>query len=856
MDAKSAVKVFVRPFAGHGATTALYSSSPFPAEEIVQAARGVGNAAIQKGEDGRNLNSFSASLLTGTTFFGNRMCPYCDRVMWAAYEKGLFASGAMDFVHINMGKWKQPWFQKEVYSVGAIPALADGGMVLGESALLVEYVANKFRGVGPDLLPADPRIHLLMQRVVKSFDRHAPLADALYNREPATDAAKLAAAVKFVQAVNTEYARVPSAGPFLLGETPCVADMVVLPVLMRFHLGLLFFRSFDLLPEGDVRVARVATALRAALRRPAFLRTLPPYHYILASQWTAAGGILPEAAISAAAAKAKAKAGASGVHAPGPIPGLVAPPGVGAGVGAGAGAGAGSSEDAKAHGYDYDLVVIGGGSGGLSCAKHAKELGAKVALLDFVKPSPQGSTWGLGGTCVNVGCIPKKLMHTAALLGEGPRDAKLFGWQVADATGHDWDALVTAVQDHIKSLNLAYLGELRTKDVTYLNCLGSFIDPHTVDCVNKKGQHTSITAANVVVAVGGRPKKLGIPGEELAITSDDLFSLDHPPGKTLCIGASYVSLECAGFLTGLGYDTSVMVRSVVLREFDQDCATQIREHMVHLGTRFLDACVPLSIEAVEGRKRVHYKRVSQRGGAEAAEVLFEDFDTVLVAIGRYADLEGLALDKAGVAVGKDGKLECAGERTNVPHIYGIGDVLSGRPELTPVAIRAGRLLADRLFSDSTEQMDYHKVPTTVFTPLEYGSIGYSEEVATSIFGEENIQIFSSKFVPLEWSIPASKGDAMVGGRALLNLGGVEDDAKNPREHDRAYAKIICDKDDDLRVVGFHYLGPHAGEVTQGFGVALKLGATFASFAETVGIHPTAAETFTTLSGAGVVKTAC
>ena len=488
-------------------------------------------------------------------------------------------------------------------------------------------------------------------------------------------------------------------------------------------------------------------------------------------------------------------------------------------------------------GYDYDLVVIGGGSGGLACSKEAAALGARVACLDFVKPSWQGTKWGLGGTCVNVGCIPKKLMHTAALLGEAlgaQGDAAAYGWDVPPAKAHKWGTMVSAVQDHIKGLNYGYVKDLRSSNVKYLNALGAFKDAHTLTLRDAKGAVTEVTARRVVVAVGGRPTPLAIPGGELALSSDDLFSLKTPPGRTLVVGASYVALECAGFLAGFGYPTAVMVRSILLRGFDRQCAEMIGEHMAGHGVRFIKEAEPSRIEkTAEGKLRVFYRGGGGGGGGGEAS---EEFDTVFVAVGRKADTVGLNLAAAGVEVAKDGKLPAHAEQTNVPHIYAIGDVLAGLPELTPVAIAAGKLLARRLFGGATQGMDYEKVPTTVFTPLEYGCVGLAEEAALASFGEGNVEVFHSQFKPLEWSV-------------------------NIDREGSCYAKIIVHKADNNRVVGFHVLGPHAGEVTQGWACAIRLGATYESFLTTVGIHPTLAEEFTGLtvsksSGESAEKEGC
>lgn len=484
-----------------------------------------------------------------------------------------------------------------------------------------------------------------------------------------------------------------------------------------------------------------------------------------------------------------------------------------------------SSTEAKDE-YDYDLVVIGGGSGGLACSKEAAELGARVAVLDFVKPSPAGSTWGLGGTCVNVGCIPKKLMHRAALLGEAITDAQSYGWPTFKPE-HSWDTLVESVQTHIQSLNFGYRVSLRDKNVTYLNALGRFEDAHTITATDAEGGVTRITSARFVVAVGGRPTPLTCEGGELAISSDDLFSLKTPPGKTLVVGASYVALECAGFLTAVGFDTTVMVRSILLRGFDRECVDRIGTHMEEEGTKFIRGKVPQSLVRLPSGKI----QVTWDGGSD-------EFDTVFCAIGRSADTPLLNIEAAGVTPSpRNGKLECTNETTEVAHIHAIGDVMQGCPELTPVAIRAGRLLAQRLFGGGREPMDYQKICTTVFTPLEYGCCGMTEEEALEVVGAENLEVYHSSFTPLEWSVVHSKPS------------------------DRCFAKLICDKRYDNLVVGMHFLGPNAGEVTQGFGVAMRMGATFADFEATVGIHPTTAEELTDLkvtkaSGESATKGGC
>ncbi|XP_012877146.1 PREDICTED: thioredoxin reductase 1, cytoplasmic isoform X1 [Dipodomys ordii] len=487
--------------------------------------------------------------------------------------------------------------------------------------------------------------------------------------------------------------------------------------------------------------------------------------------------------------------------------------------------------------YDYDLIIIGGGSGGLAAAKEAAKYDKKVLVLDFVTPTPLGTRWGLGGTCVNVGCIPKKLMHQAALLGQALKDSGTYGWKVEDTVQHDWEKMTEAVQNHIGSLNWGYRVALREKKVTYENAYGKFVGPHRIKATNNRGKEKIYTAERFLIATGERPRYLGIPGDkDYCISSDDLFSLSYCPGKTLVVGASYVALECAGFLAGIGLDVTVMVRSILLRGFDQDMANKIGEHMEEHGIKFIKQFVPTKIEQIEagtpGRLRVIAKSTNSE------ETIEGEYNTVLLAIGRDSCTRNIGLETVGVKINeKTGKIPVTDEeQTNVPYIYAIGDILEGKLELTPVAIQAGRLLAQRLYAGSTVKCDYENVPTTVFTPLEYGSCGLSEEKAIEKFGEENIEVYHSFFWPLEWTLPS-------------------------RDNNRCYAKVICNLKDSERVVGFHILGPNAGEVTQGFAAALKCGLTKAQLDSTIGIHPVCAEIFTTLSvtkrsGGNILQTGC
>ncbi|EDM17071.1 thioredoxin reductase 1, isoform CRA_a [Rattus norvegicus] len=487
--------------------------------------------------------------------------------------------------------------------------------------------------------------------------------------------------------------------------------------------------------------------------------------------------------------------------------------------------------------YDFDLIIIGGGSGGLAAAKEAAKFDKKVMVLDFVTPTPLGTRWGLGGTCVNVGCIPKKLMHQAALLGQALKDSRNYGWKLEDTVKHDWEKMTESVQNHIGSLNWGYRVALREKKVVYENAYGKFIGPHKIMATNNKGKEKVYSAERFLIATGERPRYLGIPGDkEYCISSDDLFSLPYCPGKTLVVGASYVALECAGFLAGIGLDVTVMVRSILLRGFDQDMANKIGEHMEEHGIKFIRQFVPTKIEQIEAGTPGRLKVTAKSTNSE--ETIEDEFNTVLLAVGRDSCTRTIGLETVGVKINeKTGKIPVTDEeQTNVPYIYAIGDILEGKLELTPVAIQAGRLLAQRLYGGSTVKCDYDNVPTTVFTPLEYGCCGLSEEKAVEKFGEENIEVYHSFFWPLEWTVPS-------------------------RDNNKCYAKVVCNLKDNERVVGFHVLGPNAGEVTQGFAAALKCGLTKQQLDSTIGIHPVCAEIFTTLSvtkrsGGDILQSGC
>jgi len=485
-----------------------------------------------------------------------------------------------------------------------------------------------------------------------------------------------------------------------------------------------------------------------------------------------------------------------------------------------------TSNNGDNHIYDYDLIVCGGGSGGLAASKEAAKHGLKVAVYDFVEPTPIGTKWGLGGTCVNVGCIPKKLMHQASVIGEIMHDANVFGWQIPKdiSIQHSWNKMIENVQNHIKSLNWNYKTQLRSKKVEYFNERVSFTGPNTIKSVDKNGKEKFTTANKFILATGGRPIYPNIEGaREFGITSDDIFSLKHEPRKTLIVGASYVALECAGFLKGTGSNVTVMVRSILLRGFDQKVAEKIGNHMESkMGINFVRLCEPTKLMKIENGDHKGMIRVFAK--YSNGEEYVDEFNTVLFAVGRRAVTEGLGVDVIGLNLNPRNKKCIVNEleETNIPHIFAIGDIIDGKPELQPVAVQAGKLLARRIAGVSKEVTDYDNIPTTVFTPLEYGCCGLSEEEAVSRYQKENISIYHKVHTPLEWRL------------------------NHDRPVNECYAKLVCNKNDNERVIGFHYLGPNAGEVTQGFAGMIRLKATKSDFDNLIGIHPTTAEVFTTL----------
>lgn len=469
--------------------------------------------------------------------------------------------------------------------------------------------------------------------------------------------------------------------------------------------------------------------------------------------------------------------------------------------------------------YDFDLLIVGCGAGGMRAAKEAAVLGQRVAVVDFATPSPRGTTWGCGGTCVNVGCIPDKLMHYAAMTGEGLKVAKAYGWDVKN-TKHDWVQLKTNLHNYVLYLNAKFEKQLEQLNVKYIKAFGEFTGtPHEIKATDKHGKVTMMTSRYIIIAVGSRPRYPDMPGvKEYTVTSDDLFTMAYSPGKSLVIGASFVSLEIAGFLASLGLDVTVLVRSILLRGYDQQMSEIVARYMANIaGVKFIRPAILNSIEKLSDGSPGWYRvRMTHNG-----QQIEEDYNTIIVAIGRDPATKTIGCEKVGVQLTRDGYVVHTDEQTTCPYVYAVGDILEDRPEMAPTAAQAGKLLVRRIFANATEKMYYENVPAAVFTPLEYGFVGLSEEEAEKRYGADDLEVYHSYFQPLEWALP-------------------------DHEENVCYAKLICLRSQKERVVGFHMAGPNAAEISQGFALALNLNATKADFDKCVGIHPTCAEVVTLL----------
>ncbi len=441
---------------------------------------------------------------------------------------------------------------------------------------------------------------------------------------------------------------------------------------------------------------------------------------------------------------------------------------------------------------ELDLFVIGAGSGGVRAARLAAQRGAKVAVAEMA---------ALGGTCVNLGCIPKKLYSYAAHYAEAFEEAHGYGWPV-QAPAHDWELLKANRAADIRRLNGVYEAVLLAAGATLLRGRAHLLSPHEVAVNGER-----LRARHILVATGGRPVMPEVPGGELAVCSDDMFDLPRFPRRLVVVGGGYIACEMASIFRGLGAQVTQVVRgSRLLRGFDDEiCA-------------FL--AVEMGKKGIEIRLGTHLHGIERDGAALKARLHDGDgvaADTVLYATGRGPNTRGLGLEDAGVALGSRGEVIVDAEhRSSVPTIFAVGDV-TGRMQLTPVALAEAMVVVDRLFGHGERRMDYEAIPSAVFTSPSLATVGYDEAAARQRFGA--VRTYASEFRSLKHTLSGS------GERTLMKL--VVDDATD-------------------RVVGVHMVGADAGEIVQGFAVALKAGATKAMFDATVGIHPTAAEEFVTM----------
>eukprot|EP00598_Pedospumella_elongata_P004334 CAMPEP_0184978238 /NCGR_PEP_ID=MMETSP1098-20130426/8809_1 /TAXON_ID=89044 /ORGANISM="Spumella elongata, Strain CCAP 955/1" /LENGTH=479 /DNA_ID=CAMNT_0027501355 /DNA_START=77 /DNA_END=1516 /DNA_ORIENTATION=+ len=459
--------------------------------------------------------------------------------------------------------------------------------------------------------------------------------------------------------------------------------------------------------------------------------------------------------------------------------------------------------------FDYDFVVVGGGSGGLACAKRAAGYGAKVAVIE-------GGRWG--GTCVNVGCVPKKVMYNTAHVAEVIHEAKEFGFTITGKVTFDWSKLKLYRDRYIKRLNGIYEGGLDKMNIDRITGLAAFDGPNNLVLSNTAdGAEKRITAKHILIAVGGTPNKLGVPGDEYVLNSDSFFELETQPKKVAVLGAGYIAVELAGVLHGLGSDTSLLVRhDKALRTFDNMISTHLDNSMKKAGIKVIGGATSKEVtKEADGTLSVHLENGETLTG----------FDVLLAATGRHPLTASLNLASVGVETKGPGFVVVDKyQNTSASNIYALGDVC-GNVELTPMAIAAARRLADRLFGGMPDaHVDYDTVPTVVFSHPPIGVCGLTEDQAIAKYGADNIKVYNSGFVNLWYG---SYYEGLVGDKPISKY------------------KLITSGADE-KVVGIHLIGMGSDEVLQGFAVALKMGANKADFDNCVAIHPVAAEELVTM----------
>ncbi|MCG3816951.1 glutathione-disulfide reductase [Photobacterium damselae] len=448
----------------------------------------------------------------------------------------------------------------------------------------------------------------------------------------------------------------------------------------------------------------------------------------------------------------------------------------------------------------FDYICIGGGSGGIASANRAAMYGAKVALIEAK---------ALGGTCVNVGCVPKKVMWHGAQIAEAMHlYAKDYGFDV-DMKGLNWGKLVESREAYISRIHTSYETVLGNNKIEVINGFAQFVDAKTVEV---DGEH--YTADHILIAVGGRPSIPAIPGAVHGIDSNGFFELKEQPKRAAVVGAGYIAVEIAGVLNGLGTDTHLFVRKESpLRSFDPMIIETLTEVMAAEGPTLHTHSVPKEVVKEEdGTVTLYF----ENGESHNTDIL-------IWAIGREPTTDAINLAAAGVETNNRGFIKVDEfQQTNVEGIYCVGDIMEGGIELTPVAVKAGRQLSERLFNNKPNaKMDYALVPTVVFSHPPIGTIGLTEPEAIAQYGAENVKVYKSGFTAMYTAVTQHRQPCRM--------------------------KLVCAGEDE-KVVGLHGIGFGVDEMIQGFGVAMKMGATKADFDSVVAIHPTGSEEFVTMRG--------
>ena len=443
--------------------------------------------------------------------------------------------------------------------------------------------------------------------------------------------------------------------------------------------------------------------------------------------------------------------------------------------------------------YDYDLLVIGGGSGGIRSARWASQLGAKVALCEKDR---------LGGTCVIRGCIPKKLMVYAGSFKKTVKLAEDYGWQSSPMT-LDWDKFNSVRNKEINRLEGIYSNVLKNNRVDCILGHGSLKDDHTVEVEGKR-----YTAKYILIAVGGYPSKLSIEGAEHCITSNEIFNLEKQPQSLLVLGAGYIGLEFASIFNSLGTQVDLMFRKdFILSGFDKDIREHLQKELSGQGINMLSNRSPVRVQ----KQDQIFILEDDKGGIWKG-------DLILMAVGRKANLKGLNLSSVGIETKSDRIIVNDRFQTNVPSVYSVGDCIEQTYQLTPVALNQGMFVSEYLFGKKSEKkFSYHSLPSAVFTQPETASVGLSEEQALT--QAYQVKVYESRFRALKFTLTGSQ--------------------------EKTYMKwVVCGKTDEL--LGCHIVGENAGEILQGFAVAVKNRIKKSELDQTIGIHPTSAEELVTM----------